>query len=65
MPAQLPLETSFLRIYMAPGTFALKLGEVMDDGHILKCATKNQQEPFQNGSISLDYTTQVYGNKSI
>ena len=30
--------------YVAPGTFALKLDEVIDDGHILKCATKNPTE---------------------
>ena len=40
---------------MAPGAIALKLGEVIDDGHILKCASKNPKDPFQNGSISPDY----------
>ena len=39
---------------MAPGAFALKLGEVIDDALILKCANKNPKNPFQNGSISLD-----------
>ena len=40
---------------MAPGAFAWKLGEVIDDAHTPKCKTKN---PLQNASIS--YNIQQY-----
>ena len=43
---------------MAPGTFALKLGEVIDDGHILKCATKTLTEIAVFHLIK--YNTQQY-----
>ena len=44
--------------YVAPGTFALKLGEVIDDGHILKCATKTPTEMAVFHRIK--YSTQQY-----
>ena len=31
---------------MAPGAFALKLGEVTDDALILKCVSKDPKRPF-------------------
>ena len=39
---------------MAPGTFALKLGEVIDDGHILKCATKKPKKTPQEKILIQD-----------
>ena len=65
------MEISSLRIYGAPGAFALKLGEVIDDGHILKCASKNPKRPFPKRQHftglniihnSIEYTTRVYKN---
>ena len=56
---------------MAPGAFALKLGEVIDDGHILKCASKNPKRPFPKRQHftglniihnNIEYTTRVYKN---
>ena len=58
------MEISFLGIYVAPRDFTLKFDVVIDDGHILKCVTKN---PLQSGSIRqtkyyIEYTTRVYKN---
>ena len=56
---------------MASGAFALKLGEVIDDGHILKCASKNPKRPFPKWQYftrlniihnNIEYTTLVYKN---
>ena len=65
------MEISSSSIYVAPGAIALKLGEVIDDGHILKCASKNPKRPFPKWQYftrlniihnNIEYTTLVYKN---
>ena len=58
---------------MAPEAFALKLGEVIDHGHILKSASKNPKRPPPKRQYftgpdniihsNIDECTRIYGKE--